>query len=116
MKQKIKLMPDYYCYPIWYAAGSGEAGDVDPATLPLKPETIKQLIDWAEKYDSILNHEDPASSDFKSKAEADAFEEEGIRLWLQLREELREDYEVYYLSQRLRKHLSDPNELEMIKV
>lgn len=32
----------------------------------------------------------------ESKAEEDAFEEEGIRLWLQLREELKEDYEVYY--------------------
>jgi hypothetical protein len=29
MKQVIKLMPDYGCYPLWWAAGSGKAGDID---------------------------------------------------------------------------------------
>lgn len=109
--KKIKLMPDYYCYPLWWAAGSGQAGDIDPATLPLKPETIHRLMAWSDAYDDILNEDDPAASGFNSQAEENAFEEEGIRIWLQLRQELENEYEVGYMSQKLGKHFMNPSEL-----
>jgi hypothetical protein len=116
MKKIIKLMPDYYCYPLWWAVGSGQAGDIDPSTLPLKPETIQKLMAWSDTYDDILNEEDPAASGFTSQAEEDRFEEEGIRLWFQLREELASEYDVGYMSQRLGKYLSEPSELKTFNI
>jgi len=113
MAEKIELMADYGCYPLWWAVGSGKAGDIDPETLPLKPETIKWLQKWAAIFDNLLNHEDPAASGFASAQDRNAFSRQGISLWHQLRKELSPDYEVGYFSQRLRQHLTHPSELEV---
>ncbi len=65
MPEKIKLMADYGCYPLWWA--DKYAGDIDPATLSLSQETISRLEKWADVYDAKLNWDDPASSGFRSK-------------------------------------------------
>lgn len=114
--KKIKLMPDYGCYPLWWAAGSGKAGDIDPTTLPLKPETIVRLEKWAAVFDDLLNEEDPAASGFPSDKERSAFDGEGIELWLELRKELSPEYEVLYFSQQLRQHLAEPKDLDKLLV
>lgn len=113
MPQKIKLMCDYYCYPLWWTVGSGKAGDIDPETLPLKPQTIQRLQAWADKFNSILNEEDPASSGFAREADRQAFDREGISLWHQVISELEPEYEVHYFSECLGKHFSTPRELEI---
>ncbi|NET61258.1 MAG: hypothetical protein F6K47_35560 [Symploca sp. SIO2E6] len=95
---KIKLMPDYGCYPLWWAEGN-LIGNIDPATLPLSKETVKRLLDWATTCSQTLNWEDPASgSGFASQEAEEEFEPEGMSLWNQLQEELAEDYEVLYFS------------------
>jgi hypothetical protein len=104
--EKIKLMADYQCYPLWWV-NSDKAGDIDPETLPLSQETISRLQKWADIYDAILNWEDPNSSDFPSLEAKAAFEKEGISLWKQLQEELAPNYEVVYFSETLRKVLTD---------
>ncbi|BFI65960.1 hypothetical protein [Yersinia pseudotuberculosis] len=44
----------------------------------LYPEKYKErLNDWSEKYDSILNDEDPSSSDFETKEDELNFIQEG---------------------------------------
>src|SRR6185295_5512560 len=101
MTQQIKLMADYYCWPLWWA-GDHEPNNIDPATLPLKTGTIARLEKWAETFDAILNQDDPSSSGFSSATEAEAFEQEGIGLWKQLREELAPSYTVVYHS--LKRH------------
>ena len=111
MTQKIELMADYGCYPLWWKNGDG---DIDPTALPLKPETVHRLEKWADIYDGILNRDDPAASDFESEAALIAFDGEGIALWHQLREELSPNYEVGYFSERLRQHLNHPRELEIL--
>ncbi|BDI18607.1 hypothetical protein ANSO36C_44090 [Nostoc cf. commune SO-36] len=40
--EKIKLMPDYGCYPLWWVS-SDKIGNIDPETLPLSQKTIKRL-------------------------------------------------------------------------
>ena len=42
MKEKIKLMADYGCYPLWWV-NSQKIGDIDPETLPLSQQTINRL-------------------------------------------------------------------------
>lgn len=114
MAIKIKLMADYGCDPLWWA-DEDKVGNISPAKLPLSPNTIKRLLDWAAAYNATLNWADPADSPGfpKEKAEA-AFEAEGISLWQQLMEELAPNYEVSYYSDRLQKLLSNPREVEIL--
>lgn len=98
--QKIKLMADYQCFPLWWQE-TDKVGDINPATLPLSQETIYRLEKWAETYDRTLNLEDPRLSGFASEKETQMFDLEGISLWHQLRKELAPDYEVSYFSDLL---------------
>ncbi|MEH2330961.1 hypothetical protein [Nostoc sp.] len=111
--EKIKLMADYGCYPLWWVSPE-KVGNIDPETLPLIPETIKRLNKWEEIYNAKLNWEDPANSlDLSEEAEA-AFEEEGISLWKQLQTELAPNYQVVYFSELLGKLLTYLSELEVL--
>ncbi|MEM9542595.1 MAG: hypothetical protein AAGA60_24270 [Cyanobacteria bacterium P01_E01_bin.42] len=111
MSKQIKLMTDYYCYPLWWMGGQ-EIGDIDPKTLPLSQELIKSLEQWQNGYDAILDLEDPASSGFKTLSQEEEFEQEGIRLWQKLKQELAPEYTVFYFSDRLQKIITDPEELQ----
>jgi hypothetical protein len=111
MAEKIKLMADYGCYPLWWAS-SGKAGDIDPETMPLSEATISRLEKWADIYGAKLNWEDPNSSGFPNLEAQAAFETEGISLWKQLQKELAPNYEVIYFSEQLRKVVTDTSELE----
>jgi hypothetical protein len=103
-------MAEYSAYPLWSLEPTSP-GPIDPAKLPLQQETLSRLLSWSEKYQAQLNLADPASSNFLQGEERLAFEEEGIRLWLQLRKELSPMYEVEYFSESLGKLLKDPSEL-----
>lgn len=82
---KLKVMPDYQCWPLWR---EDIIDNVDPASLPISDALRLQLLGWAQKFDDILVWDDPASSKFASpKAEA-AFEAEGRELATQLQREL----------------------------
>ena len=115
MAEKIKLMADYGCYPLWWASYD-KAGDIDPETMPLSKETISRLEKWADIYDAKLNREDPNSSGFPSLEAKAAFEAEGISLWKQLQKELAPNYEVFYFSETLRKVVTDMKELNSWRV
>ncbi|MFM6024757.1 MAG: hypothetical protein ACKPER_17825 [Dolichospermum sp.] len=43
MAEKIKLMADYGCYPLWWASYD-KAGDIDPQTLPLNKENEEKRV------------------------------------------------------------------------
>ena len=113
MKEKIKLMADYGCYPLWWIS-SEKMGDIDPETLPLSQQTINRLEKWAEMYDAKLDEGEPALSRFSSNNE-ESFEEEGINLWKQLKQELASNYEVVYFSEKLRKVIANPSELKVLR-
>ena len=115
MAIKIKLMADYGCDPLWWA-DADKVGNINPEKLPLCQETIRRLYKWAEVYNATLNWSDPTDSTGLSSPEADrAFEEEGINLWKQLQKELMPNYEVVYFSERLRKVVTSPSELEVLQ-
>ncbi len=112
--EKIKLMADYGCYPLWWVS-SDKIGNINPETLPLSQETIKRLDKWEEIYNATLNWQDPANSpELSVEAEA-AFEEEGISLWKQLQTELAPNYQLVYFSESLGKVLTHPSELEVLR-
>lgn len=92
---KIKLMTDYGCSPIWDCIHSGE---VDLMTLNLSDDLLSEIGGWAKWYDSTLNEHDPKSSGFSNNEELMKFDQEGHRLWLRLKNELSGKYIVCYYS------------------
>lgn len=113
--EKIKLMADYGCDPLWWA-DADKVGNIDPARLPLSQETINHLRKSATDYNATLNWQDPGNSPDLSPEEEAAFEKEGISLWKQLQKELAPNYEVFYFSETLRKVVTDMKELDSLRV
>ena len=113
MTIKIKLMPDYECYPLW-GLDSNNIGDIDPKNLSLSKSLIEDLTQWSSNYDLLLNWDNPAESGFKSQESKQKFEEIGVNLWQRLQEELYPKYKVYYFSQFLGKVVKNLDELMLI--
>lgn len=102
MKPVIKLMPKYGCWPLWWESGH-PPDNIDARELPLSTETTAALIRWADDYDATLNQEYLPDSAFPSAETEAAFYREGTRLWLRLREELGNGYEVVYYREEVDK-------------
>lgn len=96
--KKIKLMADYQCHPLWDVSPEGY-GDISPEEFPISSELKDMLRQWAERYDAILNIDDPASSAFKSKEEEKQFISDGYKLARYLQEELGDSYNIIYHSE-----------------
>ena len=111
MTKTIKLMLDYQCSPLWWYE-TDKTGNIDPTTLPLSEETIQRLEALKKANDNSLNWDNPADSGEADSEEIDYFEREGISLWQQLQKELYPDYEVVYFSEKLRKVVTNINELD----
>ena len=75
----IKLMADYHSFRLWENS-PGEVGNIDPENLPRSEKLKERLDSWSEKYDSILNDEDPAESRFETKEDELNFIREGSEL------------------------------------
>lgn len=90
----IKVMADYGCHALWWdsahpvwSAWNGEMGDIDPVELGVTTSLAGELRAWAEKFDSMLNWEDPGRTYICPELEA-AFDMEGRILAKRLAEEL----------------------------
>ena len=97
MTKVLRLMADYRAFPIWNSGG--EAGNVDPAGLPITEQLKADLNSWAAAYDATLNLEYPPDSQFSDADAERAFETEGRRLWSELRAQLGPEYEISYYSE-----------------
>ncbi len=86
-------MADYGCYPLWETSPN-LYGNINPDDLPISEDLKKELLEWADEYDSILNWSDPASSVFPSKAAEDAFRKKGYELGERLKTELGKEFSV----------------------
>lgn len=93
----IKLMAYYYCFPLWNNS-PGEVGNIDPESLPLSSDLKARFNDWSERYDSILNDDDPASSGFETREDELNFIREGEELAECLQAELEDSYQITYHS------------------
>jgi hypothetical protein len=126
--------PPFY-NPLWDNHSEGYVC-FNPAELPLSNKSIAELLRWQawfdstwqrylpkhvvgperrwwqERFETVLNNIDPASLNFANEKEAEAFEQEGIRLWMQVQRELLPEYEVWYYRLRRDALLRTPDELE----
>lgn len=99
----LKLMPDYDCWPLWWGKNSHKVGNVNPSTLKLSKSLIKELSDWSDKFNQILDRTDPLKSTFSSKSELISFEINGVKLWKKLKDELGSAFTISYYSIKLQK-------------
>jgi len=111
MVKRVRLMAEYNAYPLW-SLETSSIGPINPDDLPLSKETLFLLQGWSKKYQTQLNIADPTNSAYFNQDELIEFENEGIRLWLKLREELFAEFEVEYFSEIMQKHLKNPSELK----
>lgn len=91
--RKIKLMPDYHCYPLWEESVD-EVGNINPSDLPISDDLKMQLIAWAQLYDSTLNMDDPICSGFANGEIEAEFEKTGNSLGERLQCELGPEFYV----------------------
>lgn len=63
--KKIKLMPDYGCFPIW-GMEDDNFGNIDPYSLLISKSLAEELLEWAHKYDKTLNIDEPLNSRFEN--------------------------------------------------
>lgn len=95
-ERRIKLMADYFCYPLWHNGGD-EVGCIDPASLPISDELQRDLDAWARVFDAILDMDDPANGGgFESPQAVADFVAQGAQLADRLRVELGSDWDVVY--------------------
>lgn len=108
----IKLMADFSADPLWVADPDhpDDGCMIELDEIPLRPDTVDRLRRWADAYERSINWDHPEREPW-SAAEEDAFEQEGIRLWHLLRQELAPTYEVVYFSEQRRRVLAHPDEL-----
>lgn len=90
---KIKLMPDYHCYPLW-GMDDDNWGNIRPSALPISKALAEDLMQWAAEYDATLNGDDPLNSSFSSAQEEWRFKDQGEKLLDRLRLELGNNYTV----------------------
>lgn len=119
-KEKIKLFADHNSWPLW-GLDTDNLGDIPLDRIKgLSDELRNRLENWADEYDKafeedleIPSNAPPASPERieKTKAWNRKFKKEGALMWLELRKEIGEDYEVLYqLSGE--PYLTDPKQLE----
>ena len=97
--KKIKLMPDYGCFPIW-GMEDDNFGNIDPYSLPISKSLAEELLEWANKYDKTLNIEEPLNSGFENIEKENIFKYEGEKLFKKLKLELGDQYTVIYPSKQ----------------
>ena len=94
--KKLRLVTDYFCYPIFHddGASTGEYGDIDPHTLPISKELANDLIEWQGWFERGLDMDNPGNSVDMSFAEKELFKKQGYSLLERLKSELGSEYSV----------------------
>lgn len=88
----VKVMADHYCEALW-VSGPDLSSNMPPGDLGLSPELARDLIAWADAFDTSLDHDNPAVS-LWSPEEHDAHVTLGQSLAVRLARE-RPDLIVY---------------------
>jgi hypothetical protein len=92
--KKIRFESDYFCWPLWGTTAE-DVGNINPDDLPISQHLREKIMEWAARFDAIINMDDPANSVFfKTKEEEFNFYKDGLELAHQLQSELGTEYEI----------------------
>jgi hypothetical protein len=96
--RRVKLMADYYAFPLWAVASEGLgaewSGMLAPDALPLSAALIERLQAWADEHDQLLD----TDYEWPSEDARIAWIDRGRPLAAQLRAELGPAYVVTYFE------------------
>lgn len=82
---KLKLMADYGCLPLWDRESIGE---IDPYDLAISDQLKVDLMAWADEFDAALNLEDGTLVGFLDEESRRFFNQQGQVLFERLKQEL----------------------------
>lgn len=93
--KRLRLSPDYFCYPVWHDDGeiTEEFGDIDPRTLRITDSLAADLIAWSDWFDRGIDMDDFRESKW-SEEDKKAFYRAGEQLLERLRAELGSGFSV----------------------
>jgi len=97
IRMKLKVMADYYCYPLWLI-DQNDLKNISPESLLLDTKMIQQLYEWAGKYDSILDLNDPRNSGFPSPQAHRAFVDSGLQIAKELIKHIDATWSITYFD------------------
>jgi hypothetical protein len=109
-EQELLLKPDYSAEPFWRRDGA----NVSSANLPLSAELRTRLRNWCNWFERSAYWEystDDETRYFATPDEAEDFDLEGLRLWLEIRAQTQGRYRIGYQSLTRQQRLWDPLEL-----
>ena len=113
IKRRIKLQADYSSSPLWDV---DNPDNVSLEKFKLSNDLKVRLERWIEELESGLDRDNPGGYDSVENPETvkawwSSFRKKGALMWLELRKELADEYEVSYF---ISGHglLTDPKELE----
>lgn len=116
MPKNIRLRLEYGCYPLW---DIDNPGNLRIENFDISDELKKRLNEWADKYNQWfdidgVSDKTPRPPELRKviREEIAAFDREGASIWLDLREELGEEYQVVYAPFGQKKKLNNPEELD----
>ncbi|MDJ1471784.1 hypothetical protein [Xanthocytophaga flava] len=96
VKQRMKLIPEFECYPIWIADAEGIHHNISIDSLLITSALKKRLEEWDSQFQATFNSDYPPDSDFTSESERDAYQKEGVEIYQQLVNELGNTFEIRY--------------------
>lgn len=91
----LRVSSSYRCWPTWLIS-YGAADDVDPATLGLPDDLVRDLLAWADDWDATVPPDDPGSAAFASADEEGDFYVRGDRLAHRVADVVGDRHEVQY--------------------
>ncbi len=94
----LKVMADYFCWPLWTTGKDSD--NIDPVDLSLSSELVDDLNAWAAVFDSVLNMEDPPSSEWLSGEALERFNEDGRALARRVACEVGDRFKVVFWAAR----------------
>lgn len=80
----LKIMPEYECSSLWISNDGHFFLHLEIFDAPFDNQLKHFIKDWAQRFDATLNQEYPPDSGFSDMLEQDAFEEDGIKIWLEI--------------------------------
>lgn len=93
---KVKLMPEYECYPIW-VENKGLFDNIKPEKLPISPGLAIDIMEWSKIYEKTYNHKNPIESGFLTDIDKEFFCNRGIILKERLALELGSNYDIVFI-------------------
>lgn len=93
----IKVMHDWYCYPLWYSYDEEKVGNINPYDLDISESLVNKLFNWSNNIDVKLNLNYPLDTRI-SRLDYLIHHITGLYLIYLLQKELSKDTVYYHLS------------------